>query len=579
MKINRSLMVLGVTSVAVLVLGTLGFHRYEPNHGWLTAFYQALQLFSLESGVVDNPPTPLLLEIARWLALGALLGVVYATVTALLRHFRSALRIASMKGHTVICGAGKRGCEIAFAFCRQPARGVVVIEIDESSPAAGELRNLGVELIFGNALDSTVLKKAGVARAAALVAVTGSDEKNLAICSEVENRLNMQCILSAGVESLAWRSYFLDRLQPESKIRLDSYQNRAARNLMMEIACEAGKDRGIQRRGIRLLIEADGQFREELLRAAAVVLQISGDTRPVVDLTNTTEAEEAAFEERFPGAPLVIELNWYRHGACRVFREVKEAHHDFAVFARCHDAATLEAADRFLVRHENGPTCVYACLGSDTQMFETGSIRRQDQDFNIRNLFALGLGKIDPLETDIEKAAIKCHGIYWANERAKDPNYDKLPLDWNLLSERYRESNRLAAMYHEVKRQVWATREDGEDADMLDRLSRCEHMRWMAEKVMDGWRWSGSHDPQSRNNKKLLHHLMVPYDALSRPEKDKDCNAFLWALGPATSDLRSKRATNQTIFDPRPKSSRKGRMFSSCSWLSSGIVALDGRGG
>jgi len=532
MKINRSLMVLGVTSVAVLVLGTLGFHRYEPDHGWLTAFYQALQLFSLESGVVDDPPTPLLLEIARWLALGALLGVVYATVTALLRHFRSALRIASMKGHAVVCGAGKRGYEIALALSRKPARGVVVIEIDENAPTLGELRNLGVELVFGNALDSTVLKKAGVARAAALVAVTGGDEKNLAICSEVESRLNVQCILSAGVESLAWRSYFMDRLPHESKIRLDSYQSRAARSLMLEIACEASKDRSIQRRGIRLLIEADAQFREELLRAAAVVLQISGDTRPVVDLTNTTEAEATAFEERFPEALKVIELNWHRHGVCGVFREGQNAHHDFAVFARCHDAATLEAADRFLMRHGNDPARVYACLGSEMQMFETGSIRKQDQDFNIRNLFALGLGKIDPLETDIEKAAIKCHAIYLANEKAKDPGYNKLPLDWNLLSERYREGNRLAAMHHKVKQHIWATRLEGENANMLDFLSRCEHMRWMAEKAMDGWRWSGSHDPESRNNKKLLHHLMVPYDALSRPEKDKDFNAFLWALDP-----------------------------------------------
>ena len=87
-------------------------------------------------------------------------------------------------------------------------------------------------------------------------------------------------------------------------------------------------------------------------------------------------------------------------------------------------------------------------------------------------------------------------------------------------------------MHHKVKQHIWATRLEGENANMLDFLSRCEHMRWMAEKAMDGWRWSGSHDPESRNNKKLLHHLMVPYDALSRSEKDKDCNAFLWALDP-----------------------------------------------
>ncbi len=65
---------------------------------------------------------------------------------------------------------------------------------------------------------------------------------------------------------------------------------------------------------------------------------------------------------------------------------------------------------------------------------------------------------------------------------------------------------------------------------MITHLSRCEHMRWMAEKVMDGWRWSQSHDKNSRENDKLKHHLLTVYDSLSCSEKDKDYNAFLWVL-------------------------------------------------
>lgn len=544
MKVNIGLALLVIASVTALVLGTIGFHQYDPDHDWKTALYRAIQLFSLNSGVVEKPPTPVLVEWARWLALGALAGVVYATVTALMRHFRSAYSISRMRGHTIVCGAGKRGTEIVRAICRkQFSRGVVVIEIDEHNAATGELRNLGAELVHGNALDTAVLKQAGVKRAAALVAVTGSDEKNLAICSEVENGLNRGCVLSAGVESMAWRSYFLDRLRHDSRIRLDSYQSRAARNLMLEIACLAAADPEIRRRGARLLVEADGPFRQELVRAAAAVLQISGDVKPSICLTGTTAAEAGAFRESFPAASLVVDMSWHSGNANDVFSEDAETTPDFAVFARSHDAATLEAADRFLKRHEIPHTRVFACLCGEMELFKAGLIRKDERDFVIRNLFALGLGKVDPLEAEIEKDAMKCHDIYWQNEKANNPAYGKgkndLPRDWNQLRERYRESNRLAALHHEVKRQLWKSREPGGETETLELLARCEHMRWMSEKVMDGWRWSGSPEKESRNNAKLRHHLLMPYDSLPEPERKKDYNTFLWALELA-ADPRQK---------------------------------------
>lgn len=550
MKINVGLTLLAVTSVAALILGTLGFHEYSPDQGWLTSFYLAIQLFSLNSGVVDNPPTPIpptpiFVEWARWLALGALAGVVYATVTALMRHFRSAYSISRMRGHTIVCGAGKRGTEIVRALCRkQFSQGVVVIELDEHNAAVGELRNLGAELVHGNALDAAVLKQAGVKRAAALVAVTGSDEKNLAICSEVESGLNPDCVLSAGVESLAWRSYFLDRLRQDSRIRLDSYQSRAARNLMLEIACLAAADEEMQRRGIRLLIEAGGGLRQELVRAAAVVLQISGDIKPVIYLTSATPAETAEFQESFPAASLAVDIEWNDANANDVFKEGGESTPDFAVFAKSQDSATLEAADRFLKRHDIPNARVFACLCSEMELFGAGSIRAQDRDFVVRNLFALGLGKVDPLETEIEKEATRCHDIYWRNQKAENPSYgagiNDLPMEWRQLSERYRESNRLTALHHEVKRQLWKTRKPNGEANMLEHLARCEHMRWVAEKVMDGWRWSGSLDSSTRDNQKLRHHLLVPYDALNRSERDKDYETFLWALGlPSESGSQS----------------------------------------
>ena len=92
-------------------------------------------------------------------------------------------------------------------------------------------------------------------------------------------------------------------------------------------------------------------------------------------------------------------------------------------------------------------------------------------------------------------------------------------------------------MHHQIKKNAWHSREPNKAMEMLIHLSRCEHMRWMAEKAMDGWRWSGSLDKGSRDNTKLKHHLLVSYDALDNPEKEKDYNVFLWALDISDADM------------------------------------------
>jgi hypothetical protein len=107
MKFDSQLFFLAVSSIVVVVLGTFGFYEQRAEKDLLTSIYLALQLFSMNSGVVEGV-TPLSIEISRWLALGTLIAVVYATINVLLVHFRSSVRIAFLKNHAIVCGAGKR---------------------------------------------------------------------------------------------------------------------------------------------------------------------------------------------------------------------------------------------------------------------------------------------------------------------------------------------------------------------------------------------------------------------------------------------------------------------------------------
>jgi len=412
--------------------------------------------------------------------------------------------------------------------------------------------NLGAEVVIGNAIDSAVLHRAGAARAQTLVAVTGDDEKNLCICKEVHTKMNPTCELSAGVESWSWKTYDLDRMKLE--IRLDSYLSLASRSVILIVAEAAAEEAKVRNEGIRIILEISDGKRQEFLRATIMMLQISGDKKPLIELTCVGAGQEKAFRDRFPAVDLVADLVWHEDAASHVFPEVipndgqsPGLSLDFAIFALSTDIETLEAADRFWMRHETPCDRIYACL--DATNIE--SLQRKDTDFSVISLLDHGLGRQHPLVPNIEQQAKICHTIYFRNEQAKNKSYGKnkgdLPESWMDLNERTKESNRLAAMHHQVKRKAWGSREPNSDMELLKHLARCEHMRWMAEKAMEGWRWSGSLQSSSRDNDKLKHNLLVPYNLLDNPEKDKDFNAFLWALDISDDDL------NQLNLDENSK--------------------------
>jgi len=58
-------------------------------------------------------------------------------------------------------------------------------------------------------------------------------------------------------------------------------------------------------------------------------------------------------------------------------------------------------------------------------------------------------------------------------------------------------------------------------SDQINLLARIEHSRWMADKILQGWRFG-----EKRNNELKLNPLLVPYENLIQAEKDKDINTI-----------------------------------------------------
>jgi hypothetical protein len=556
MNANSWPLLLTLTTLVALAAGTLGFHLLDPGpgwQGWTTAFYKAVQLFSLNSGVVEGKPTPALIEISRWLALGSLVGAIWATVRALLGNLRSSLQLTVMNGHLIVCGAGKRGAFIAKAEKKRGTR-VVVIESDENNAAVGELRKEGVLIVSGNALDATVLQRAGIGRAGRLVAMTGSDEKNLRLCTEVHNDLKSKCTpgsdeknlrlctevhndlnsectpgsdekklrlrMVAGIESWALRSYYRDRLP--SIISLESYLSRAARHLMCDLGKLAAADAKMRARGVRILIEGSGEALQEMVRAAGTLLQVSADKQPVIHVASALDADKDSFTKRFPAVDLAVEIHWHEEGGNEVFPE-GESEPDFAVFAYSEDLQSFEAADQFSTRHDLAPDRIFACFHGEELLPQKTDQVGGKPPFEGLDLLSHGLVTKNPLESPLEEAAQKCHEEYCRREReAGNLN----PKAWKDLPEGLKESNRLAAMHNEIKKRAWESRGEVSEKAMLDHLAQCEHRRWMAEKVMDGYRFG-----ERKDDIKRTHNLLKPFEKLEESVQTIDYDIFRWCLG------------------------------------------------
>lgn len=182
------LVIVIVIAIGVLVFGTGGYMLIE---GWplLDSFFMAIITMS----TIGYGEVRVLSDYGRMFTIVLIIiGVVVASyvVTSVvelftseefleqIRYRRRRRALEKIKNHTIICGFGRLGRNLAKEL-QTRNRPFIIIDIDAET--VEDCRHLGFPSVQGNAADERVLNDAGIDQARSLVAAADSDAENVFI--------------------------------------------------------------------------------------------------------------------------------------------------------------------------------------------------------------------------------------------------------------------------------------------------------------------------------------------------------------------------------------------------------------
>jgi len=548
--------VIATATVAVFVLGTIGFQQYHgPSHDrapfWLDSFYRTLTLFELDGYDVE-PPIPWTLEVARFLA-PVIVG--YAVFRGVVSVFRNQLQLVGIRllvrNHVVVAGLGAMGFRLATAF-RAEGFGVIVVEVDETNPSIQGCKERGITVLTGDGRDRRMLAKARAGHARYLVVTCGDDGRNVEV-EVAASRLaeeRRSGVLHAIVhldDAGLWRMLKSEVIarQRAGGMRLEFFNvyETGARMLLDERPpfAPTAMPRAPRRPHV-LVVGLDG-IGDSLVLNVARLWQNTEPT-PEEALRITILAEDAAAQRsrllaRYPeleriaelrgvDAPLGVEL---QRGPLGV-DVASERPVSVVYISLAQEAQALEVALALRARPEMQavPFAVAvndARAGLATVLHDDPETSTGVYGFGVLNRTLQVLPLIRGTNEALARAK---HEEYIRHELEHGrPMGEGVMLAWDQLDEEWKDANRAFADGIGAKLEAAGcvlvpaplidpngplfTFTDKE----VEELAKLEHDRWVEDKLRAGWRYG-----TPRDNERKLHPLLVPWEKLPEAERKKD---------------------------------------------------------
>lgn len=523
---------IGVAAVVALALGYAGYRGLPHAHVSVSdALYRSLQLFALDSSAEGSIPWQL--DVARFLAPAVLGYAAIATVVVLAReHAQRAWARLFAVDHLVVVGLGARGSALARRAERQLK--TVAIERESSNGSITGLRSRGVPVVVGDGRDPEILDLARVSRAGDVVVLTGDDSVNLEIfaaCQQAVRSAPRMGLHVAIDDPALWAQLHrvvLGRASSAGRIEFLNVADRVARELV-RVGGRAGQS------WQRLAVAGAGAVVDRVVVNALRSGAVAGRD-PAVVLYGQAKGRLAGLERQEPWIREVVRLEGEELAAAELDTRVQAGRAEPAtlgVVCGVSAAEGLSLAASLASALPRESTVVVAVR--DGEIGE--SLEQTPFDFSRIELVSAEEKVLSPWllsESGTELIARGTHEQYVRDLEAQGETSATNPslVPWDELQESLKESNRKFADSVATKLDelgavlVPLAGADPAPLDLpkvrLEEMARREHERWINDLRADGWRHTtGEKDPASK-----LHPLLVPWEELREPERQKDRDAI-----------------------------------------------------
>lgn len=293
-------------------------------------------------------------------------------------------------------------------------------------------------------------------------------------------------------------------------------------------------DKGGQFKEINAVLIGLGKHGTEMLRALAWFCQLDGYTLNV-DVFEKDKLAESKFtalcpelmSEEFNGVyyPDEVQYNIRIHSGVdtdsyeftEAIRNMPDMTYVFVALGSDEDNIRTAIRMRVLAEQAHAKPAIQAIVyNTDKKNALIGISNFKNENYNIdfigdeKTCYSVDV----VLNSELEQRALRRH-LKWSDSESEFYTYD-----YNY------KSSMASAIHLKTRIKMGVPGADKGESELTDEekniIQRIEHRRWNAYMRSEGYIYSGSDDPKSRNDLGKMHHLLVHFEKLSDEEKAKD---------------------------------------------------------